>query len=61
MTQANLLGSLLIFLGLALALGTTALLGARLLGRPVRRLLAAAARWRTGDLAARTGLAADSS
>jgi len=60
-TQANLLGSLLIFLGLALALGTTALLGARLLGRPVRRLLAAAARWRTGDLAARTGLAADSS
>ena len=60
-TEANLIGSLLIVLGLALALGTTVLLGRRLLGRPVRRLLTAAARWRTGDLAARTGLAANSS
>jgi signal transduction histidine kinase/ActR/RegA family two-component response regulator len=59
-TQANLIGSMLIFAGLALALATTYLLGGRLLGRPVKRLLAAAARWRTGDLAARTGLAEDS-
>jgi signal transduction histidine kinase/ActR/RegA family two-component response regulator len=59
-TQANLIGSMLIFAGLALALATTYLLGGRLLGRPVRRLLAAAARWRIGDLAARTGLAEDS-
>ena len=59
-TQANLIGSMLIFAGLALSLATTYLLGGRLLGRPVKRLLAAAARWRTGDLAARTGLAEDS-
>jgi signal transduction histidine kinase len=60
-TQANLIGFVLIFLGLALALATTGFLGAHLLGRPVRRLLEAAARWRSGDLAARTGLAEDSS
>jgi signal transduction histidine kinase/ActR/RegA family two-component response regulator len=60
MTEANLVGSMLILAGLLLALATTYLLGGRLLGRPVKRLLAAAASWRTGDLAARTGLAEDS-
>jgi signal transduction histidine kinase/ActR/RegA family two-component response regulator len=59
-TEANLIGSMLIFAGLALALATTYLLGGRLLGRPVKQLLTAAARWRTGDLAARTGLAENS-
>ena len=56
-TEANLIGSMLILAGLLLALATTYLLGRRLLGRPVKRLLEAAASWRTGDLAARTGLA----
>ena len=55
-TQDNRLRLALIVLGAGLALATTALLGARLIGRPVNRLLQAAERWRTGDLAARTGL-----
>jgi signal transduction histidine kinase/ActR/RegA family two-component response regulator len=59
-TEANLIGSMLILAGLLLALATTYLLGGRLLGRPVKRLLEAAACWRTGDLAARTGLAENS-
>ncbi len=59
-TEANLVGLVLIVLALAMALATTAFLGRRLLGRPVRQLLAAAARWRTGDLAVPTGLARDS-
>ena len=61
MTQANWIGLLLIFLGTALALATTGVLGARLIGRPVKRLLAAAQRWEAGDFAARTGLRADRS
>ena len=60
-TQADRIGLTLILFGAALALVTTALLGARLIGRPVNRLLAASERWRTGDLAAVTGLPADGS
>ena len=59
--QANWIGFALIFLGAALALAMTALLGTRLIGRPMNRLLSAAQRWRTGDLAARTGLREDGS
>jgi signal transduction histidine kinase/ActR/RegA family two-component response regulator/HAMP domain-containing protein len=58
---ANLIGLMLIFLAAVLALATTALVGGRLIGRPVSRLLAAAAHWRSGNFAARTGLPADSS
>ena len=60
-TQANRAGLLLIIAGGGLALALTALLGDRLIRRPVTRLLAAADRWRTGDLAARTGQRADGS
>jgi PAS domain S-box-containing protein len=60
-TQANRIGLALIFLGAVLALATTALLGAGLIGRPVARLLAAAEHWRRGDLAVRTGMRADAS
>jgi signal transduction histidine kinase/ActR/RegA family two-component response regulator len=61
MTQANQIGFALIILGDVLALAATAFLGARLIGRPVRRLLMTADRWRIGDLAARSGLRKDSS
>ena len=57
--QANRLGLMLIIAGAGLALALTALLGTRLIRRPVNRLLEVADRWRTGDLAARTGLRAD--
>ena len=60
-TRANRAGSLLIVAGAALALLITALLGGRLIRKPVRRLLGAAERWRQGELAARSGLPADSS
>jgi len=61
MTQANQIGFALIILGDVLALAATAFLGARLIGRPVRQLLVTAERWRTGDLAARSGLPKDGS
>jgi signal transduction histidine kinase/ActR/RegA family two-component response regulator len=61
MTEANQIGFALIILGDVLALAATAFLGARLIGRPVRRLLATAERWQTGDLAARSGLRRDGS
>ena len=60
-TQANRTGLILIVAGGALALAMTALLGTQLIRRPLRRLLDVADRWRTGDLAARTGLRADRS
>ena len=49
----------LIVAGAIWALVMTALLGALLIRRPFERLLAVADRWRSGDLAARTGLHAD--
>ena len=55
-TDGNRLGLLLILLGAAAGLLVTALLGGRLIARPVERLLAASRRWSEGDLAARTGL-----
>ena len=58
-TEANRLGLLLIVLGGLLGLAVTFLLGSRLIGRPVERLLAASRRWTDGDLAARTGLRHD--
>jgi PAS domain S-box-containing protein len=58
-TRANRAGLLLIVAGAGLSLALTALLGARLIRRPVTQLLAVAAHWRTGDLAARTGLHQD--
>ncbi len=56
---ADRIGQALIVLGAALAFATTLALGDRLIGRPVRSLLAAAEQWRAGALAARTGLRAD--
>ena len=60
-THANRIGLLLILGGAGLALAITALVGRRLIRRPLLRLLAVADRWRAGDLAARTGLRADDS
>ncbi len=60
-TQANRTGLLLIAAGAGLALALAALLGQGLIRRPLDRLLAVADRWRSGDLAARTGLRADGS
>nr|WP_294507100.1 PAS domain-containing protein [uncultured Rhodopila sp.] len=59
--QANRIGILLIAAGAACALMLTALLGTRLIRRPVKRLLRSADAWRTGDLSARTGLRHDRS
>ncbi len=59
--RANRTGLALILGSAALALLITALLGTQLIRRPVRRLLAAAERWRAGDLTARSGVRADSS
>jgi signal transduction histidine kinase/CheY-like chemotaxis protein len=61
MSQANQIGFALISLGDVLALATTAFLGAHLISRPVKQLLMTAERWRTGDLAARSGLHNDGS
>ena len=55
-TQANRAGLLLILAGGGLALLVTALLGTGLIRRPAERLLRIAERWRSGDLAARSGL-----
>jgi signal transduction histidine kinase len=55
-TQSNRIGTVLILAGLVLALVLTALLGTRLIRRPVNHLLDASRRWGAGDLAARTGL-----
>ncbi len=54
--QANRTGLVLIAVASVLTLALTVLLGTRLIRRPVNRLLGAAEQWRTGDLAARTGL-----
>ena len=59
--EANRTGTLLIIAGAGLALAITCLTGTHLIRRPFGRLLSAARRWRTGDLAARTGLAEDGS
>ena len=60
-SRASRTGLLLIVAGAVLALALTALLGPRLIRRPVNRLLGMADRWRAGDLAARTGLRGDRS
>ena len=59
--RADRMGILLIAAGAVFALMLTALLGTRLIRRPVKRLLRAAEAWRTGELSARTGLPLDSS
>ena len=59
--EANRTGLLLIMAGAALGLTITWLAGTHLIRRPFGRLLSAARRWRTGDLAARTGLHEDGS
>lgn len=51
----------LVLIGAGAALAITALLGARLIRRPLNRLLIVADRWGTGDLAARTGMRHDNS
>ena len=61
LTEQNRIGLLLIVAGCVLALMLAALLGTQLIRRPVNRLLAAADRWRNGDLTAGTGLRKDSS
>jgi PAS domain S-box-containing protein len=58
--RANRIGIIMIAAGAGFALMLTAVLGTRLIHRPVKRLLHAAAAWRTGDLSARTGLRTDS-
>ncbi len=58
--RANRIGIVLIAAGAVFALMLTAVLGTRLIRRPVNRLLRTADRWRTGDLSARTGLRIDS-
>jgi len=58
--NANRTGTLLIIAGAGLALAMTYLAGTYLIRRPLRRLLRVAGRWRSGDLAARTGLRPDS-
>jgi signal transduction histidine kinase/ActR/RegA family two-component response regulator len=60
-TRANRVGLWLIIASCALALSLTALVGHRLIRRPVAQLLRAAANWRTGALAVRTRLRKDSS
>jgi nitrogen fixation/metabolism regulation signal transduction histidine kinase len=55
-TRANRLGVALIIASFLLALLITGLLGMRLIRRPFHRLMAVADRWRTGDLAARSGM-----
>nr|WP_294560243.1 PAS domain-containing protein [uncultured Rhodopila sp.] len=59
--RANRIGIILIAAGAVLALLLTALLGTRLIRRPVRRLLRSADAWRAGDLSARIGLRHDRS
>jgi PAS domain S-box-containing protein len=59
--EANRVGILLIAAGAIFALMLTAVLGTRLIRRPVRRLLRTAGIWQTGDLSARTGLRIDAS
>lgn len=54
-------GGLLIFAALVLALLIAWLVGRRSIGMPTRRLLAAARRWREGDLSARAELCDDTS
>ena len=58
--QANRMGMTLIVVGAGLALAATAWAGTQLIHRPADRLLRVADRWRTGDLAARTGVRPDS-
>lgn len=58
-TDGTRTGIVLIVGGLLLALTLTALLGTRLIRRPVLQLLNAAEHWRSGDLTARTGLRRD--
>ena len=60
-TQTNRTGLLLIVGGVGLALALAAVGGTILIRRPIDQLLGVADRWRTGDLAARTGLRESSS
>jgi PAS domain S-box-containing protein len=60
-TDANRIGLIMILAVVTLALATTLVAGKFLIRRPFQRLLDVADRWRTGDLAARTGLRADGS
>jgi signal transduction histidine kinase/ActR/RegA family two-component response regulator/HAMP domain-containing protein len=60
-THADRIALLLIAAAVGLALSLTALVGWRVIRRPINRLLEVADRWRVGDLAARTGIRADSS
>ena len=57
--EANRIGFLLVIAGAVLALLITALLGKRLIHRPIGQLLEVADRWRRGDLSARSGIASD--
>jgi len=54
-------GPLLVVAGAGFALALTYMAGVQLIRRPFDRLLRVADQWRTGDLAARSGLPADSS
>jgi len=59
--KANRIGVLLIIAGAGMALAMTYLAGAAMIRRPLDRLLRVADRWRSGDLAARSGVRADQS
>jgi PAS domain S-box-containing protein len=59
LTRADRRALFLLAFGAALAFGATLLGGSVLIRRPTVRLLAAAERWRTGDLSPRTGLRPD--
>ena len=56
LARANWISPVLIVLGIFLALVTAALLGVRIIGRPINQLIGAAENWRGGNLASRTGL-----
>jgi PAS domain S-box-containing protein len=61
MTRANCTELVLIGAGAGLALAITAVLGRAVIRGPLDRLLVVAESWRSGDLVARTGIAANGS
>ncbi|CAH2603725.1 Histidine kinase [Rhodovastum atsumiense] len=61
MAQEHYLNLMFLVLSVILAMGVTVMVAGPMVWRPMARLLAAAGRWREGDLTARTGLQRDRS